>query len=231
MSKVTEELQARMFELADEGYKEFHKGLIPGYDTDRLIGVRTPALRKLAGEFAKRPDIGEFLRELPHKYYEENNAHGFIISKTKDFGLAVKQTEAFLPYIDNWATCDCWAPKVFAKHTDELLPHITNWLASDHTYTVRYGIGTLMRFYLDENFKPEYCEAVASVSSDEYYIKMMIAGYFATALAKQYDTAVRYLEEKKLSEWVQNKTIQKAVESFRIDDKTKDYLRSLRIKG
>ena len=230
MSDITKEIEKRLFELADPAYKDFHKNLVPGYNTERIIGVRTPPLRKLAGEFAKHPGIGEFITELPHKYYEEDNLHAFIISRTKDFERSVAEVEAFLPYIDNWATCDCWAPKAFSNHTDELLPFIKKWLTSGHVYTVRYAIGTLMRLYLDDKFKPEYCELVSAVTSEKYYINMMIAWYFATALAKQYDTAVTYLTEKRLSKWVHNKTIQKAVESYRITDETKAYLRTLRIK-
>ena len=230
MNGIIKEIEARLFELADPEYKEFHKHLIPGYDEDAIIGVRTPALRKLSNEFAGRPEIADFISALPHRYYEENNMHAFIISSTKDFDKAIAETEAFLPYIDNWATCDCWAPKAFASHTDELLPYVKKWLRSDHTYTVRYAIGMLMKFCLDEHFKPEYCELVSSVISDEYYINMMSAWYFATALAKQYDTAVTFLTGKKLPVWVHNKTIQKAVESYRISDETKAYLRTLRIK-
>lgn len=229
MNGITKEIESRLFELADPKYKEFHKSLVPGYPSEAIIGVRTPPLRKLASEFAKRPEISDFLAELPHKYYEENNLHAFIISGTKDFGQSIAEVEAFLPCIDNWATCDCWVPKAFAKNTDALLSYIRKWLASEHTYTVRYAIGLLMKLYLDENFKPEYCDLAASVTSEEYYIKMMTAWYFATALAKQYDTAVTYLTEHRLSRWVHNKTIQKAVESFRISDKTKAYLKTLRI--
>ena len=230
MSSVTEEIEARLFELADLKYKDFHKNLVPGYNTDRIIGVRTPQLRKLAGEFVKHPDINIFLSELPHKYYDEDNLHAFIISRTKDFERSIAEVEAFLPYIDNWATCDCWSPKAFATHTDDLVPYIRKWIRSDHTYTVRYAIGLLMGLYLNEHFKAEYCDLVSSVISEEYYINMMIAWYFATALAKQYDTAITYLTDKRLSRWVHNKTIQKAVESFRIPDETKTYLKTLRIK-
>ena len=230
MDDITAEIEGRLFELADPEYKEFHKHLMPGYSEDAIIGVRTPPLRKLAAEFAKRPEIAGFISSLPHRYYEENNLHAFIISRTKDFDRSIAEAEAFLPYIDNWATCDCWAPKAFSAHTDELIPYIRKWLRSEHSYTVRYAIGTLMRFYLDEHFKPEYCELVSSVISEEYYINMMIAWYFATALAKQYDTAISYLTDKRLPLWVHNKTIQKAVESFRISNGTKAYLKTLRLK-
>ena len=230
MSDIIGYIRQRLFELEDRKYKAFQLGLMPGYSDEQVIGVRTPALRKLAAELYRREDIGEFLSALPHGFYEENNLHAFVIARTADLDTALAQTEAFLPYIDNWATCDCWAPKAFAKHTDELLPHIKRWLLSEHTYTVRYAIGTLMRFYLDEHFKPEYCELAASVHSEEYYINMMIAWYFATALAKQYDTAVTYLTERRLLPWVHNKTIQKAVESYRISDGTKQYLKTLRIR-
>ncbi|MBR6874037.1 MAG: DNA alkylation repair protein [Ruminococcus sp.] len=230
MSDTVTEIRQRLFELADSEYKDFHKGLIPGYPEDRIIGVRTPALRKYAAEAAKLDCIGDFLADLPHKYYDENNLHAFIISRTRDFDTSIAQVEAFLPYIDNWATCDCWAPKAFDKHTEELLPFIKKWLTSDHVYTVRYAIGALMRFYLDQRFRPEYCELVAGVKSEEYYINMMIAWYFATALAKQYDTAVTCMTERRLSPWVHNKTIQKAVESYRIPPETKAYLKTLKLK-
>lgn len=230
MNKITEEIENRLCELADPEYKEFHSKLLPGYDADKIIGVRTPALRKLAAEYAKHKKIDTFLSELPHRYYDEYNLHAFIISRTKDFTRSISEVEALLPYIDNWATCDCWSPAAFKKNTDRLLTYIRKWLGSDHTYTVRYAICALMRYYLDDEFRPEYCELVSSVRSEEYYINMMIAWYFATALAKQYDTAVTYLTEKRLSVWVHNKAIQKAVESLRISSETKDYLKTLRIR-
>ena len=195
---------------------------------DTVIGIRTPVLRRFASDYAKTPDAAEFLASLPHTYYEENNLHAFLIEKIRDFDQALAALEAFLPYIDNWATCDALAPKVFAKHTDELLPHIESWIASEKTYTVRYGLGALMRYYLDEHFKPEYLTLAASVRSEEYYVNMMIAWFFATALAKQYDAALQILLEHKLDIWTHNKAIQKARESYRITDAQKAYLSTLK---
>ena len=219
-----------LFAMQDCGYRDFHAKLIPNISPDKIIGVRTPELRKYARELAKRPEAKAFLEELPHTYYEENNLHGFLIEAMGDFDNAVKYLERFLPYIDNWATCDMTSPKVFKKHTDKLLPCINKWIRSDKTYTIRYGIGMLMKHYLDGEFKTEYLSRVAGIKSEEYYVNMMIAWYFATALDKQYDSAVEYIEQKRLSLWVHNKTIQKAVESRRIPKDKKDYLKTLKIK-
>ena len=224
------DIQKALFSMADEGYKKFNSALIPTVDPKTVIGVRTPELRKYAREIAKTPDAAEFLRTLPHTYYEENNLHAYIIEGIKDFGEALSETERFLPYIDNWATCDTFTPKAFKKRPEELLVKIREWLGSGHTYTVRYAMGLLMSLYLDEAFTPEYPALVAAVESEEYYINMMIAWYFATALAKQKDAALPYLTERRLSPWVHNKTIQKAVESNRIDGEFKTYLKSLKIK-
>ena len=225
------ELQKRLFALQDKVYKEFHQKLMPTVNPDCVIGIRTPVLRKFAKDFAKEDGAEKFLKSLPHKYYEENNLHAFLLMGEKDFDTALAKTEEFLPYIDNWATCDVFKPKIFAKNTDRLIGRIYEWIKSGKTYTVRYGIGLLMSYYLDENFKEEYAKTVSQVRSDEYYINMMIAWYFATALAKQYDSVIKYLTEKRLPDWVHNKTIQKAVESFRISPETKEYLKTLRIKG
>lgn len=225
------DLQKRLFDLQDKEYKEFHQKLMPTVNPDCVIGIRTPVLRKFAKDFAMEDGAEKFLKSLPHKYYEENNLHAFLLMGEKDFDTALAKTEEFLPYIDNWATCDVFKPKVFAKNTDRLIGRIYEWIKSDKTYTVRYGIGLLMSYYLDENFKEEYAKTVSQVRSDEYYINMMIAWYFATALAKQYDSVIKYLTEKRLPDWVHNKTIQKAVESFRISPETKEYLKTLRIKG
>ncbi len=223
-------IQDKLFELQDPGYKEFHSKLMPTIHPDVIIGVRTPALRKLAKELLKNePDtVKAFMTDLPHTYYEENNLHGFLIEGIKDYEECIKALDIFLPYVDNWATCDCTVPKVLAKHTDELLTQILSWLKSDHTYTVRFCIGLLMRFYLDEYFKEEYPALVAGVSSKEYYINMMRAWYFATALAKQYEATLPWLEEKRLDTWTHNKTIQKAVESYRITPEQKMYLKTLK---
>ena len=225
------ELQKRLFDLQDKEYKEFHQKLMPTVNPDCVIGIRTPVLRKFAKDFAKEDGAEKFLNSLPHKYYEENNLHAFLLMGEKDFDTALAKTEEFLPYIDNWATCDVFKPKVFAKNTDRLIGKIYEWIKSDKTYTVRYGIGLLMSYYLDENFKEEYAKTVSQIRSDEYYINMMIAWYFATAFAKQYDSVIKYLTEKRLPDWVHNKTIQKAVESLRISPETKEYLKTLRIKG
>lgn len=230
MSNDSTMVQARLFELQDLKYKEFQCKLMPTVNPDTVIGVRTPELRKFAREFAKTPQAAEFLKILPHTYYEENNLQGFLIERIKYYDSAIAAVEAFLPYIDNWATCDSISPKIFKKHLPELYKNINVWLKSSHTYTVRFGIGMLMSFYLDEDFKPEMLELVAGVRSQEYYINMMIAWYFATALAKQYDAALPFLQEQRLEKWTHNKTIQKAIESYRINDDVKTYLRTLKAK-
>lgn len=227
---VSEKIRERLFEMQDLKYRDFHAKLMPTVSKDTVIGVRIPELRKYARKLAKAPEIGAFLTDLPHEYYDENNLHGYIVEQIRDYDTCLQETERFLPYIDNWATCDTMAPKVFAKHTQELLEAVRRWLASEKPYTVRFGIGMLMRFYLDENFEPEYLEMVSRIRSEEYYVNMMIAWYFATALAKQYDTALGYLEEQRLDVWTHNKAIQKACESCRITAQQKDYLRSLKIK-
>ena len=224
------DLQKKLFELQDLNYKAFHQRLIPTIAPERIIGIRTPDLRKFSKKFAQDNDTQAFLNELPHKYYEENNLHAFIIEKIKDYDKAMFETEKFLPYIDNWATCDMFKPKVFSKNTDKLILKIDAWLESEKTYTVRYGIRLLMSYYLDENFKTEYLEIVSKIRSQEYYVNMMIAWYFATALAKQYDSAVKFLEDFKLDKWVHNKTIQKSVESNRISPEKTAYLKTLKIK-
>lgn len=225
---ICEEIRARLFEMQDPEYRDFHAKLIPTIDRENIIGVRTPALRKYAKEAAKNPQIKEFLSALPHKYYDENNLHGFVIEQIRDFEECLEAVDAFLPYVDNWATCDLMSPKVFGKHTDELMSSIRRWLASGETYTIRYGVNMLMRFFLDEEFQPEYPELVAGIQSDEYYVKMAVAWYFATALSKQYDTVVPYLENHRLDVWTHNKAIQKARESYRITEEQKEYLKTLK---
>lgn len=225
------EIQKKLFELQDKEYKEFQCKLIPTVDPETVIGVRTPDLRKLAKQLTKDKNTGDFLEKLPHRYYEENNLHGFIIEMIKDYDACVKEIDRFLPYVDNWATCDLMSPKVFQKHPEELIVKIKEWLDSKETYTVRFALGTLLAFYLDDAFQPEYLEWAASIRSREYYINMMIAWYFATALFKQYEAAVPYLEQKRLDVWTHNKTIQKAVESRRITEEQKKYLRSLKQKA
>ena len=223
-------IQRQLFKMQDVEYKNFHSKLMPTVDDEKIMGIRIPVLRKFANEFAKSQEAETFVESLPHKYYEEDNLHAFVLEKIKDFDVAIKRTEAFLPYIDNWATCDMFMPDVFKKNSEKVLPYALKWIKSDHVYTVRYGIGILMKLFLDDDFKEEYMQIVGDVKSGEYYVNMMIAWYFATALAKQYDCAVKFIEQKKLDVWVHNKTIQKAVESYRIPKTTKEYLKTLKIK-
>lgn len=225
---VTEKVRNDLFSMQDLKYRDFHARLIPTVDKEHIIGVRTPQLRKYAAEFAKTPEAKEFLKSLPHCYYEENNLHGFLIEKIGDFQETVRAVEEFLPYVDNWATCDMMSPKIFKKHLPELSGVIKSWIASGDTYTVRFGIGQLMNHYLDGAFSPEYPELVAGICSEEYYVKMMVAWYFATALAKQYDAVLPYLKDLRLDVWTHNKTIQKAVESYRISPEQKVFLRTLK---
>lgn len=220
----------QLFALQDTAYGDFQAKLMPTIDRSTIIGVRTPALRKLAQQIAKTDAAQEFIGQLPHRYYEENNLHAFIVARMTDFGEAMRQTNLFLPHIDNWATCDSFSPKVFGKHSDELLTAVKVWITSSHTYTVRFAIKMLMTFFLDERFSDDYPRMVAAVKSDEYYIKMMIAWYFATALTKQYDKVLCYLTDHCLDTWCHNKTIQKAIESYCVSDERKVYLRSLKIR-
>lgn len=224
-------IQERLFALQDVKYRAFQSKLMPTVPPETVIGVRTPLLRKLAKELAGTPEAEEFLRCLPHEYYEENNLHGFLVEKIRDYDAALTETERFLPYIDNWATCDGFCPKVFAKHKAELLTPIRRWLGADEVYTVRYAMGMLMRYYLDEDFRPEYLAWVADVRSEEYYLNMMRAWYFATALAKQPEAALPWLTERRLDIWTHNKTIQKAVESYRVPEELKERLKGLRGKA
>ena len=213
----------------DEKYGTFQGALIPSVSQDNVIGVRTPKLRALAKEIKKSECCETFLSELPHRYFEENQLHAFIISESSDFNETINKLEAFLPYVDNWATCDQMSPKSFKKHKEELLPYIDKWLSSEHTYTVRFAIGMLMKHFLDEDFKEEYIQKVIQVRSQEYYINMEIAWYLATALAKQWDCAIPYIESMKLDKLVHNKTIQKARESFRITDEQKSILKEYKL--
>ena len=225
---MNEQILAGLFSLQDPGYRAFQSRLIPTVDPDSIIGVRTPALRKYAKELAKNPEVSLFLSALPHAWFDENQLHAFLISEEKDFDTCVREVNRFLPYIDNWATCDQLSPRVFRNHRDELLPQIQIWLQSDRTYTIRFGIGMLMQHYLDDRFDPAYPELVAGIRSEEYYVNMMIAWYFSTALAKQYAQIVPYFETPRLDPWTHNKAIQKAVESFRITAEQKTYLRGLK---
>lgn len=223
-------IQERLFAMQDLAYKDFHCKLMPTVDRERVIGVRTPELRKLARELASSPEAEQFLGELPHQYYDENNLHGFLISLMKDYGETVEALDVFLPYVDNWATCDLMSPKAFKKRPPELPEQARRWMGAEHVYTVRFGIGVLMEFYLDEAFRREYLDWAAELRSEEYYVNMMTAWYFATALAKQYEAAAAYLEERRLDTWTHNKAIQKAIESRRISEERKAYLRGLKIR-
>ena len=225
----TEKIRQKLFSLQDVKYRDFQAKLMPNIDPDHIIGVRTPDLRRLAKEIA-RDDPDSFLKDLPHTYFEENQLHAFVISKVKDLDRAYLETERFLPYIDNWATCDQFSPSVFSKDKARLEKHVRKWISSTQTYTCRFGIVTLMRHFLDEDFKPEYLDLVANISSDEYYINMARAWYFATALAKQYEDTLPFIEKGKLDVWTHNKTIQKTCESFRVDIDHKTYLKTLKKK-
>ena len=223
-------IREELFRLQDREYRDFQKKLIPTADPDTVIGVRTPELRKYAARLVKSDRIDEFLSDLPHRYFDENQLHAFIVSEIRDFDRCVGEVTRFLPYVDNWATCDQMSPKVFRKHMEELLPHIREWMDSGETYTVRFGIGMLMQHFLDADFRPEYPERVAGIRSDEYYVNMMIAWYFATALAKQYEQVIPYIEGRRLEDWTHNKAIQKAVESYRITPEQNEYLRGLKVR-
>ena len=223
-------IEEKLFKLQDKKYRDMQIKIIPTVEADSIIGVRTPDLRNLAKELIKS-DYSAFLNDLPHKYFDENQLHAFIISEIKDYDECIKYINSFLPYVDNWATCDQMSPKIFKKHTDKLLNEIKNWLKSKETYTIRFGIGMLMQYFLDSKFKEEYLEWVSSIKSEEYYVRMMIAWCFATALAKQYESALPYIENKKLDIWSHNKAIQKSIESYRVTDEHKEYLKALKIKG
>ncbi len=224
------EIVAELFRMRDKDYALMQAKIIPTVAADRIIGVRTPALRTFAKSLCKDSEIDGFLSCVPHQYFDEDQLHAFVISLEKDFDRCVKEVEAFLPFIDNWATCDQLLPKPFKKQPDRLLPHIQAWIMSDKTYTVRFAIGMLMQHFLGGNFDTKYADMVAEVRSEEYYINMMIAWYFATALAKHYDLALPYLEKKRLSGWTHNKAIQKSLESRRITDEQKIYLKTLKVR-
>ncbi|MBQ1740599.1 MAG: DNA alkylation repair protein [Erysipelotrichaceae bacterium] len=224
------EIVAELFRLQDKEYARMQAKIIPTVSPDRIIGVRTPALRDFAKSLNKDQDIGEFLSYLPHQYFDEDQLHAFVISLEKDFDKCMAKVDAFLPFIDNWATCDQLSPKAFKKEPEKLLPYIQIWIKSDKTYTVRFAIGLLMQHFLDDHFDLKYADEVAGIRPEEYYIKMMIAWYFATALAKQYELVLPYLEDKRLDDWVHNKAIRKSIESYRITDEQKAYLRTLKVR-
>lgn len=232
MSKTTiiTNVQTRLFELQDLKYRDFHAKLMPTVNKEKIIGVRTPALRIFAKNYGKTEEAKEYLQILPHQYYEENNLHGLLIEQIKDYDICLNEIDRFLPYIDNWATCDMLAVKVVKKHLDTFIDEVYRWMESDHAYTIRFGINMLMRYYLEEEFKLEYPGKVAAIRSEEYYVNMARAWYFATALAKKYDQVLPFLEEQKMDVWTHNKTIQKAIESYRITPEQKEYLRTLKIR-
>ena len=224
------EIVAELFKMRDEGYAQMQTKILPTVPADRIIGVRTPALRAFAKSLSKDEDAGLFLSCLPHSYFDEDQLHAFVISLEKDFDSCIAKVDAFLPFVDNWATCDQLSPKAFKKEPEKLLPYIQTWIKSGATYTVRFAIGMLMQHFLDERFETKYADMVAEIRSEEYYVNMMIAWYFATALAKQYDLILPYLEGNRLDGWTHNKAIQKSVESYRITDEQKAYLKTLKVR-
>ena len=228
---ITDDIRKELKKLQDKGYRDMQVTIIPTVEADSIIGVRTPALRQLAKELSKREDVSKFLEDVPHKFFEENQLHAFILSGMKDAESCIRLVDEFLPYVDNWATCDQMSPKVFKKHKQLLLEYVDKWIRSDHTYVKRFAIGMLMEHFLDEDFKPSYLTKVSKIRSEEYYVNMMIAWYFATALAKQYDATLPFIEKQKLGKWTHNKSIQKAVESYRITPEQKEYLKTLKRKA
>ena len=228
--EVIPKVQQDLFAMQDLEYRDFHAKLMPTVEKESVIGVSVPVLRTYAKKFGKTEEAKQFLKILPHQYYEENNLHAMLIEHIKDYDATIIETERFLPFIDNWATCDMLAVKVVKKHLDTFIDEIYRWMESDYTYTIRFGVNMLMRYYLEDAFRMEYPEKVAQIRSEEYYVNMMRAWYFATALAKQYDKILPFIEKQKLDVWTHNKTIQKAIESYRITPEQKEYLRGLKIK-
>ena len=225
-----EDIEKKLYELSDKEYAAFQAKLTPNVSPDSIIGVRVPIVRKLAKELICDESIDTFLNTLPHKYYDENMLHALLLSEIKDYNKAIKYIDQFLPFVNNWAVCDIMSPKIFKKHKKELIEKIKEWIKSEKTYSIRFGIEMIQSHFLDEDFKIEYLDLVSSVRSDEYYVNMMIAWFFATALTKQWDSTISYIEEKRLDVWTHNKTIQKAIESYRITNEQKEYLRTLKIK-
>ena len=229
MQEITEQL----ITMKDEVYKNFHGKLMPTINPDSILGVRVPLLRKFSNQLNKnlsKEEIERFMNELPHRYYEENNIHAFLIEKINDYDECIAALDNFLPYVDNWATCDMMNPKIFKKNTRKLFDKIEEWMSSSHVYTIRFGIGMLMRFYLDDNFSTQYLDMVANIVSDEYYVNMMKAWFFATALAKQYEATLPYIQQNRLDIWSHNKAIQKSIESFRVSKEHKEELRRYKRK-
>ena len=228
--EIIHDVQKRLFEMQDAEYRDFHAKLVPTMEKTKFIGIRTPMLRKFAKKFGKTEESEIFLQVLPHQYYEENNLHGLLIEQIRDYDKCLEELERFLPFIDNWATCDLLAVKTVKNHLDLYISEVYRWMESDQPYTIRFGVNMLMKYYLGDNFKIEYPEKVAAIRSEEYYVNMVRAWYFATALAKQYEQILPFLEERRMDLWTHNKTIQKAIESYRITSEQKEYLRTLRIK-
>ena len=228
---ITEEIRKELNRLQDLRYRDLQIRIIPTVRPETIIGVRTPELRRMAKQFSGTEETNTFLNDLPHSYFEENQLHAFILSGMKDYRECLRELNRFLPYVDNWATCDQMSPKVFRKHRTELLQPIKKWIASGETYIIRFGIGMLMEHYLDEDFDIAYPETVAKIRSEEYYVNMMTAWYFATALAKQYDAVLPFIENRRLDTWTHNKAIRKAIESYRITPEQKEYLKTLKIRS
>lgn len=231
MTASLQAIQNKLFSLQDTAYRDFQCKLTPSITPDRVIGVRMPQLRKVAREIKGSPEAKAFLEALPHAYYDEDNLHGLLLCQYTDYEKNIAALEQFLPYVDNWATCDLLRPKAFEKHPSQLPQQLHMWIKQPHVYTVRFAIGMLLAFYLDEAFESQYLDWVCEIQREEYYINMMAAWYFATALAKQYDATIPYLQENRLPLWTHNKTIQKAIESRRITDEQKTYLKTLRRKN
>ncbi|MCR4740579.1 MAG: DNA alkylation repair protein [Lachnospiraceae bacterium] len=223
------DLHKELYSFQDLKYRNMQIKIIPNINPESIIGVKTPKLKSIAKEMLKSEEYKDFLRELSHEYFEENQLHAFILSGMKDYDECMEELEKFLPYVDNWATCDQMSPKIFKKHREALLTHIKEWINSEETYTVRFGVGMLMEHFLDDDYDPKYPEMVAGLRSEEYYVNMMIAWYFATALAKQYESVIPYIEQKRLDDWTHNKAIQKSLESRRITEEQKIYLKSLKV--
>lgn len=224
-----QDLKSVLFSMAEEKYRDFQSKLMPTVPKEKIIGIRTPLLRKFAKDFSKNPEAKVFIGNLPHEYYEENNLHAFLLEYINDFDVCAEEVTKFLPFVDNWATCDSMSPKIFGENKEKLCGYIEKWLSAEDTYSVRFGIKMLMEHFLGEDFSAEYPERVAKIKSEEYYIRMMQAWYFATALAKQYDAVLPFIENKKLEKWTHNKAIQKAIESYRITEEQKKYLRTLKM--
>lgn len=222
--KIYKELQA----LKEKEYADFQAKLVPTIEPSTILGIRVPKLRAIAKSYIRDQECQVFLDSLPHNYYDENMLHAILISEMKDYDKCINRLEAFLPYVDNWAVCDIMSPKLFKRYRGDLMTRIKVWMASEETYTIRFGLGMLMTHFLDEDFRPEYLDMASSIRSDEYYVNMMIAWFFATALAKQWEVSLPYIEDKRLDDWTHKKAIQKARESLRISKEKKEYLKGLK---